>query len=138
MQTSSLKLLQGDMKNKSWLAGGKYSKNVLYENGTWLNFWHFQAEETIKNLWNCSRISNSFVSKNNYFWWIIYHFLERNYRFDSFPGIFHVIDATFNILVIVFFLIFLQGSQDHIPITFLIIMLLHLHSWLCTFHKLAK
>ena len=25
---------QGEMKNKSWLGGGKYSKKVLYENST--------------------------------------------------------------------------------------------------------
>ena len=26
--------VQGEMKNESWLGGGKYSKKVLYENGT--------------------------------------------------------------------------------------------------------
>ena len=26
--------VQGEMKNESWLGGGKYSKNLLYENGT--------------------------------------------------------------------------------------------------------
>ena len=26
--------VQGEMKNESWLGGGKYSKNILYENGT--------------------------------------------------------------------------------------------------------
>ena len=26
--------VQGEMKNKSWLGGGKYSKKVLDENGT--------------------------------------------------------------------------------------------------------
>ena len=26
--------VQGEMKNESWLGGGKYSKNVLYENRT--------------------------------------------------------------------------------------------------------
>ena len=25
---------QGEMKNESWLGGGKYSKNLLYENDT--------------------------------------------------------------------------------------------------------
>ena len=27
-------LVQGEMKNESWLDGGKYSKKLLYENGT--------------------------------------------------------------------------------------------------------
>ena len=26
--------VKGEMKNESWLGGGKYSKKVLYENGT--------------------------------------------------------------------------------------------------------
>ena len=26
--------VQGEMKNESWLGGGKYSKKVLFENGT--------------------------------------------------------------------------------------------------------
>ena len=26
--------VQGEMKNESWLGGGKYSENLLYENGT--------------------------------------------------------------------------------------------------------
>ena len=90
--------VQTEMKNESWLGGGKYSIKVLHENG---RCW---AEKTIKKICNCSRISNGMIFETNYFWWIICRFLERNYESDSFPGIFHVTDIIFKILAIVIFL----------------------------------
>ena len=91
------------MRKKSWLGHGKYSKKVLYEKGT--SDWTFAATKQ-KNLlkafpivgwtvmvWSLRLIiGESFVV-----------FLERNYGFDSFPGIFHVIDIIFKVLAIVFF-----------------------------------
>ena len=40
--------VQGEMKNESWLGGGKYSKKVLYENGT--SDWTSAATEQKKLL----------------------------------------------------------------------------------------
>ena len=40
--------VQSDMKNESWLGGGKYSENLLYENGT--SDWTSAATEQKKLL----------------------------------------------------------------------------------------
>ena len=59
--------VQGEMKNESWL-GGKYSENLLYEMAPLLNFRCYRAEETIKSVCNCSRISNNMAFKTNNCW----------------------------------------------------------------------
>ena len=69
-----------------------------------------RAEETIKIVCNCSRISNGLAFETYYCWRIICRFLERNYGSDSFPGIFHVVDVIFKILVVVIFFYFALGE----------------------------
>ena len=81
----------------------------------WLNFRCYRAEETIKSVCNCSRISNNMAFKTNNCWWIICCFLERNYGSDSFPGIFHIVDVIFALLGLLWnlrshFLVFLRGA----------------------------
>ena len=96
--------VEGEMKNESWLGGGKYSEKLLYEHDT--SDWTSAAAEQkklLKSVCNCSRISSDMAFETYYFWWIICRFLERNYGSDSFSGIFHVVDVIFKILVVVTF-----------------------------------
>ena len=92
------------MKNESWLGGGKYSKKVLYENGT--SDRTPVATEQKKSFKVLAIVRGSVMVWSSRL--IIFGksydvFLERNYRSDSFPGIFHVIDIIFKILVMVIF-----------------------------------
>ena len=103
--------VQGQMKSKSWLGGDKYSKNLLYENGT--SEWTSAATEKKKliKVFAIVRGSVTAWSSTNYFWWIICRFLERNYGSDSFPGVFHVIDIIIKIPVIIFFLLYFRRVE---------------------------
>ena len=67
--------VQSDMKNESWLGGGKYSENLLYENGT--SGWTSAATEQ-KKLLKLFAIVLGLVTV-----WRLW-----NYGSDSFPGVF--------------------------------------------------
>ena len=77
------------MKNESWLGGGKYSENLLNENGT--SDWTSATTEQKKLLKLFAIVCGS----------------------DSFPGIFHVVDVIFKILVAVIFLLALGELRSY-------------------------